>query len=113
MSSLHHVISIFNTDYFERPRIEIFFIDTTSLTDEKYGDRELRRLYGPFGKGILSVSDYFSLFPSVEHAYAAFYHVLRRTWNKMRLQDVCAGYSVVMAFLMVTEGTYHPEKVTI
>jgi len=113
MSSLHHVISIFNTDYFERPRIEIFSIDTTPLTDEKYGDRELRRLYGPFGKGILSVSDYFSLFPSVEHAYAAFYHVLRRTWNKMRLQDVCAGYSVVMAFLMLTEGTYHPEKVTL
>ena len=113
MSSLRHVISILNTDYFEHLRKEIFSIDTRTLTEGKYGDRELRRLYGPFGKGILSVSDYFSLFPSVEHAYAAFYHVLRRTWNKMRLQDVCAGYSVVMAFLMLTEGTYHPEKVTI
>jgi hypothetical protein len=70
-------------------------------------------LYGSFGKGVLSISDYFSLFPSVEHAYAAFYHVLRRTWEKMRLRDVCDGHSASMAFLMLTEGSYHPEKVTI
>lgn len=113
MSSLRHVIAILNTDYFEIPRKEIFSMDTRALTEEKYGDRELRKLYGPFGKGVFSISDYFSLFPSVEHAYAAFYHVLRRTWEKMRLQDVCAGYSAVMAFLMLTEGSYHPEKVTI
>jgi hypothetical protein len=113
MSSLRHVIAILNTDYFEIPRKEIFSMDIRALTEEKYGDRELRRLYGPFGKGVFSISDYFSLFPSVEHAYAAFYHVLRRTWEKMRIQDVCAGYSAVMAFLMLTEGTYHPEKVTI
>jgi len=113
MSSLRHVIAILNTDYFEIPRKEIFSMDTRALTEEKYGDRELRRLYGPFGKGVFSISDYFSLFPSVEHAYAAFYHVLRRTWEKMRIQDVCAGHSVVMAFLMLTEGSYHPEKVTI
>jgi len=113
ISSLRHVISVFNTSYFEIPRREILFIDTTSLTSEKYGDRELRKLYGPFGKGVLSISDYFSLFPSVEHAYAAFYHVLRRTWKKMRIRDVCNGYSVAMAFLMLTEGSYHPEKVTI
>ena len=113
MSSLRHVIAILNTDYFEIPRKEIFSMDTRALTEEKYGDRELRKLYGPFGKGVLSISDYFSLFPSVEHAYAAFYHVLQRTWAKMRLQDVCAGHSVVMAFLMLTEGSYHPEKVTI
>jgi len=113
ISSLRHVISIFNTSYFEIPRREIFSIDTTALTSEKYGDRELRKMYGPFGKGLLSISDYFSLFPSVEHAYAAFYHVLRRTWKKMRIQDVCDGYSVAMAFLMLTEGTYHPEKVNL
>jgi len=113
MSSLRHVIAIFNTDYFEIPRKEIFSMDTKYLTKDKYGDRELRKLYGPFGKGVLSISDYFSLFPSVEHAYAAFYHVLRRTWEKMRIQDVCAGYSAVMAFLMLIEGSYHPEKVTI
>jgi hypothetical protein len=113
MSSLRHVIAIFNTSYFEIPRKEIFSMDTRALTAEKYGDRELRRLYGPFGKGVFSIGDYFSLFPSVEHAYAAFYHVLQRTWEKMRLQDVCAGYSAVMAFLMLTEGSYHPEKVTI
>jgi hypothetical protein len=113
MSSLRHVIAIFNTDYFEIPRKEIFAMDTKSLTQDKYGDRELRKLYGAFGKGVLSISDYFSLFPSVEHAYAAFYHVLQRTWKKMRIQDVCAGHSAVMAFLMLTEGTYHPEKVTI
>jgi hypothetical protein len=113
MSSLRHVIAILNTSYFETPRKEIFSMDTRALTEEKYGDRELRKLYGPFGKGVLSISDYFSLFPSVEHAYAAFYHVLQRTWAKMRLQDVCAGHSVVMAFLMLTEGSYHPEKVTI
>jgi hypothetical protein len=113
MSSLRHVIAILNTDYFEIPRKEIFSMDIRALTEEKYGDRELRRLYGPFGKGVFSISDYFSLFPSVEHAYAAFYHVLRRTWEKMRIQDVCAGYSAVMAFLMLTEGSYHPEKVTI
>jgi hypothetical protein len=113
ISSLRHVISVFNSSYFEIPRREIFFIDTTSLTTEKYGDRELRKLYGPFGKGVLSISDYFSLFPSVEHAYAAFYHVLRRTWKKMHIQDVCNGYSVAMAFLMLTEGSYHPDKVTI
>jgi len=113
INSLRHVISVFNSSYFEIPRREIFFMDTTSLTSEKYGDRELRKLYGPFGKGVLSISDYFSLFPSVEHAYAAFYHVLRRTWKKMRIQDVCNGYSVAMAFLILTEGSYHPEKVTI
>jgi len=113
MSSLRHVISILNTDYFEILRKEIFSMDTRALTEETYGDRELRRLYGSFGKGVLSISDYFSLFPSVEHAYAAFYHVLRRTWAKMRIQDVCAGHSAVMAFLMLTEGSYHPEKVTI
>jgi len=113
MSSLRHVIAIFNTDYFEIPRREIFSVDTRELTKEKYGDRELRHLYGYFGKGVLSISDYFSLFPSVEHAYAAFYHVLRRTWAKMRLWDICAGHSVVMAFLMVTDGSYHPEKITI
>jgi hypothetical protein len=113
MSSLRHVIAILNTDYFEIPRKEIFSMNTRALTEEKYGDRELRKLYGPFGKGVFSISDYFSLFPSVEHAYAAFYHVLRRTWKKMRIQDVCAGHSVVMAFLMLTEGSYHPEKVTI
>ncbi len=113
MSSLRHVMAIFNASYFEIPRKEIFSIDTRSLTEDKYGDRELRRLYGPFGKGVFNISDYFSLFPSVEHAYAAFYHVLRRTWVKMRLQDICAGHSVVMAFLMLTEGSYHPEKATI
>jgi hypothetical protein len=113
MSSLRHVIAIFNTDYFEIPRKEIFSMDTRALTEEKYGDRELSRLYGSFGKGVLSISDYFSIFPSVEHAYAAFYHVLRRTWAKMRIQDVRAGHSVVMAFLMLIEGSYHPEKVTI
>jgi len=113
MSSLRHVIAILNTDYFEIPRKEIFSMDTRALTEEKYGDRELRKLYGPFGKGVFSISDYFSLFPSVEHAYAAFYHVLRRTWEKMRIQDVCAGHSVVMAFLMLIKGSYHPEKVTI
>jgi len=113
MSSLRHVMAIFNASYFNIPRREIFFMDTRPLTEEKYGDRELHRLYGSFGKGVLSISDYFSLFPSVEHAYAAFYHVLRRTWEKMRHQDVCAGYSVAMAFLMLTKGTYHPEKVTI
>jgi len=113
ISSLRHVISVFNTSYFEIPRREIFFMDTTSLTSEKYGDRELRKLYGPFGKGVLSISDYFSLFPSVEHAYAAFYHVLPRTWKKMRIQDVCDGYSVAMAFLILKEGTYHPEKINL
>jgi len=113
MSSLRHVIVVFNASYFEVPRREVFFIDTRALTEEKYGDRELHRVYGPFGKGILSISDYFSLFPSVEHAYAAFYHVLRRTWEKMRLRDVCAGYPTAMAFLILTEGSYHPEKVTI
>jgi hypothetical protein len=113
MSSLRHVIAIFNASYFEMPRKEIFSMDTRALTGEKYGDRELSRLYGSFGKGLLSISDYFSLFPSVEHAYAAFYHVLRRTWAKMRIQDVRDGHSVVMAFLMLTEGSYHPEKVTI
>jgi len=113
MSSLRHVIAIFNASYFEIPRREIFVISTRALTEEKYGDRELIRLYGPFGKGVLSISDYFSIFPSVEHAYAAFYHVLRRTWKKMRIQDVCDGYSLAMAFLMITEGSYHPEKVTI
>jgi hypothetical protein len=113
ISSLRHVISVFNTSYFEIPRREILSIDTTSLTSEKYHDRELRKLYGSFGKGVLSISDYFSLFPSVEHAYAAFYHVLQRTWNKMRIKDICNGYSVAMAFLMLTEGSYHPDKITI
>ena len=113
MSSLRHVIAVLNSDYFELPRREIFSMNTKSLTEEKYGDRELRKLYGPFGKGVFSISDYFSFFPSVEHAYAAFYHVLRRTWKKMLIQDVRDGYSVAMALLMVTEGSYHPEKVTI
>ena len=113
MSSLRHVIAVLNSDYFELPRREIFSMNTKSLTEEKYGDRELRKLCGPFGKGVFSISDYFSLFPSVEHAYAAFYHVLQRTWEKMRIQDVCAGYSAAMAFLMLTKGSYHPEKVTI
>jgi hypothetical protein len=113
MSSLRHVISILNVDYFELPRQEIFSMNTRALTKDGYGDRELHELYGPFGKGVFSISDYFALFPSVEHAYAAFYHVLRRTWKKMRIQDVCDGYSVAMAILMVTEGSYHPEKVTI
>ena len=113
MSSLRHVITIFNTDYFEIPRREIFSMDTRALTEEKYGDRELSRMYGSFGKGVLSISDYFSIFPSVEYAYAAFYHVLRRTWAKIRIQDVRDGHSVVMAFLVLTEGSYHPEKVTI
>jgi len=31
----------------------------------------------------------------------------------MRIRDVCNGYSVAMAFLMLTEGSYHPDKVTI
>jgi hypothetical protein len=113
MSSLRHVIVVLNIDYFELPRREIFSMDTRALTKEGYGDRELRELYGPFGKGVFSISDYFSLFPSVEHAYAAFYHVLRQTWEKMRIQDVRDGHSVVMAFLMLAEGTYHPEKVTL
>ena len=113
MSSLRHVMSIFNASYFEIPRKEILFMDTRALTEDKYGDHVLRRLYDPFGKGVLSIGDYFSLFPSVEHAYAAFYHVLQRTWEKMRIQDVCAGYSAAMAFLMLTKGSYHPEKVTI
>jgi hypothetical protein len=113
MSSLRHVIAVLNTDYFERPRREIFSMSTRALTSEKYGDRELRKLYGPFGKGVFSISDYFALFPNIEHAYAAFYHVLRRTWGKMRIQDVRDGYSVVMAFLVIMEGTYHPEKVTL
>jgi hypothetical protein len=113
MSSLRHVIAIFNSSYFEIPRKEIFSMDTRALTEDKYGDHVLRRLYDPFGKGVLSIGDYFSLFPSVEHAYAAFYHVLQRTWEKMRIQDVCAGYSAAMAFLMLTKGSYHPEKVTI
>jgi hypothetical protein len=113
ISSLRHVMYIFNASYFELPRREIFSMDTTYLTSETYSDRELRRLYGPLGKGVFSISDYFSLFPSVEHAYAAFYHVLQRTWQKMRIQDICAGYSPVMALLMLTEGSYHPEKVTI
>jgi len=113
MSSLRHVIATFNTDYFEVLRREIFDMDTESLTRDKYGDRELRILYGPFGKGVISISDYFSLFPSVEHAYAAFYHVLQRTWAKMSIRDICAGHSVAMAILILTTGTYHPEKITI
>jgi hypothetical protein len=113
MNSLRYVIAIFNASYFEIPRREIFSMDTRALTEERYGDRILRRLYGPFGKGVLSISDYFSLFPSIEHAYAAFYHVLQRTWEKMRIQDICAGYSVAMAFLILTEGSYHPEKINI
>ncbi len=113
MSSLRHVMAIFNASYFEIPRQEIFSMDTRALTEERYSDRVLHRLYGPFGKGVLSISDYFSLFPSIEHAYAAFYHVLQRTWERMRIQDVCAGHSVAMAFLILTEGSYHPEKATI
>jgi hypothetical protein len=113
MSSLRYVIAIFNTGYFEIPRRRIFSMDTTEFTEERYGDHVLRRLYGPFGKGVLSISDYFSLFPSIEHAYAAFYHVLQRTWEKMPIHDICAGYSVAMAFLILTEGNCHSEEATI
>jgi uncharacterized membrane protein SirB2 len=113
INSLRHVISLFNTDYFEIPRKEIFSMDTRAFTEEKYCDRMLCKLYGPFGKGVLSISDYFSLFPDIEHAYAAFYHVLQRTWDKLPIRDICAGHSVVMALLILTEGSYHPEKVSI
>ncbi len=114
MSSLRHVIYVFNSEYFEVPRKNIPGLDTIELTakDAAIG-KQLETLYGPFGKGVLSIRDYFSLFPSVEHAYAAFYHVLRRTWEKMRLKDVRDGHSLVMAFLILAEGTYHPEKVTL
>jgi hypothetical protein len=112
MSSLRHVIYVFNSEYFEVPRRNILNMDTTKLTAQDSDmDKHLEALYGSFGKGVLSISDYFSLFPSVEHAYAAFYHVLRRTWEKMRLQDVRAGHSLVMAFLILYRGSYRPKKV--
>jgi len=76
-------------------------------------DKELRKLYGQFGRGLFSISAYFSLFPSVEHAYAAFYHVLRRTWEQIPIQDIHNGYSPIMTFLILTEGTCRPEKVTL
>ena len=114
MSSLTHVIYVFNTEYFEVPRRNILNSDTTELTAQDTAmDKWLEALYGPFGKGVLSISDYFSLFPSVEHAYAAFYHVLRRTWAKMRLQDVRAGHSLVMAFLILYRGSYRSKAVTL
>ena len=114
MSSLTHVIYVFNTEYFEVPRRNILDLDTIELTAQDTAmDKWLEALYGPFGKGVLSISDYFSLFPSVEHAYAAFYHVLRRTWEKMRLQDVRAGHSLVMAFLILYRGSYRSKAVTL
>jgi hypothetical protein len=113
MSSLRQVMAIFNADYFEHRRREIFSMSTIELTEEKNSDRMLRKLYGPFGKGVLSISDYFSLFPSVEHAYAAFYHVLRQTWTKMHIRAICAGHSPVMALLILTDDNYHRTKATI
>jgi hypothetical protein len=114
MSSLRHVIYVFNTEYFEVPRRNVLGLDTTELTAQDTAmDKRLETLYGPFGKGVLSISDYFALFPSVEHAYAAFYHVLRRTWEKMRLQDVRDGHSLVMAFLILYRGSYRSKKVTL
>jgi hypothetical protein len=114
MSSLRHVIYVFNTEYFEVPRRNILGLDMTEWTAQDTAmDKWLEALYGPFGKGVLSISDYFSLFPSVEHAYAAFYHVLRRTWEKMRLQDVRAGHSLVMAFLILYRGSYRSKAVTL
>jgi len=114
MSSLRHVIYVFNTEYFEVPRRNILDLDTIELTAQDTAmDKWLEALYGSFGKGVLSISDYFSLFPSVEHAYAAFYHVLQRTWEKMRLQDVRAGHSLVMAFLILYRGSYRSKAVTL
>jgi hypothetical protein len=113
MSSLRHVMSVFSAHYFSVPIKDMLSVDTSAITKDRDGDRELRKMYGQFGKGLFSISDYFSLFPSIEHAYAAFYHVLRQTWKKMRIQDVRDGYSAIMAFLVLTRGTYHPEKVTL
>jgi len=114
MSSLRHVIYIFNSEYFEVPRRKIFGFDTTDLTTKDSDrDKQLEVLYGSFSKGVLSISDYFFLFPSVEHAYAAFYHVLRRTWEKMRIRDVRSGHSLVMAFLILQRGSYHPKELII
>jgi len=114
ISSLRHVIYVFNSEYFEVPRRKIFGLDTTDLTTQDTDtDKQLEVLYGPFSKGVLSISDYFSLFPSVEHAYAAFYHVLRRTWAKMRIRDVRSGHSLVMAFLILQRGSYHPKELII
>ena len=92
MYSLRHVMYIFNSNYFEVPRQHILYINTEDLTGKTHLDKELWKVYGPFGKGVLSISDYFSLFPSVDHAYAAFYYVLRRTWKKLRLQDIRDGH---------------------
>jgi len=113
MSSLRHVIAVFSAHYFSVPIKDMLSVDTSAITKDRHRDRELREMYGQFGKGLFSISDYFALFPSVEHAYAAFYHVLRQTWKKMRIQDVRDGYSAIMAFLMLTKGTYRPEKVTL
>ncbi len=114
MNSLRHVIYVFNSEYFEIPRRNILRIDTTELTAQDTAvDKRLEALYGPFGKGVLSISDYLSLFPSVDHAYAAFYHVLRRTWEKMPLQYVRDGHSLVMAFLLLLRGSYRPKEVTL
>ena len=114
MSSLRHVIYVFNSEYFEIPRRNILGIDTTELTAQDTAvDKRLEALYGPLGKGVLSISDYLSLFPSVEHAYAAFYHVLRRIWEKMPLKYVRDGHSLVMAFLLLLRGSYRPKEVTL
>ncbi len=114
INSLRNVIYIFNAEYFEVPRSKILGLDTTKLTAQnKVMDKRLKVLYGPFGKGVLSISDYLSLFPSVEHAYAAFYYVLRRTWEKMRRQDIRNGHSLVMAFLILFRGSYHPKELNL
>jgi len=71
---------MFNSEYFEAPRRKILSLNTTELTGQDTTmDKRLEALYGPFGKGVLSINDYLSLFPSVDHAYATFCHVLRRT----------------------------------
>jgi hypothetical protein len=112
MSSLRHVIYVFNSEYFEVPRRNILGLDTMESTaQDTVMDKQLDTLYGSFGKGVLSISDYFSLFPSVEHAYAAFYHVLRRAWEKMCLKHVRDGHSLVMAFLILQRGSYRPREV--
>jgi hypothetical protein len=113
ISSLRHVIYVFNNEYFEVPRRKILGFSTIEWTAQDTAiDKRLVVLYDSFSKGVLSISDYFSIFPSIEHAYAAFYHVLRRTWEKMRLQDVRAGHSLVMAFLILIQGSYHSKKIT-
>jgi len=114
MSSLRHVIYVFNNEYFEVPRRNILGLDTTEWTAQDTAmDKRLVALYGPFSKGVLSISDYFTLFPSVDHAYAAFHHVLRRTWERMRLQYVRDGHSLVMAFLILLRGSYQSKEVTL